>query len=120
MRSTSATALLIAAATSYLGTTSDTAAKTGAELLQFEQTFGTGYIQGALDYMLADYTSYDQTRNGLTDHRLNCLTEKKLTTKDLYDAVIAEIQAEPDLLDVEAVDALRNVTFRLCGPPPKP
>jgi hypothetical protein len=95
-------------------------AKTGAELLQLEQTFGTGYIQGALDYMLADYTSYDQTRNRLTDHRLNCLTEKKLTTKDLYDAVIAEIQAEPALLEVEAVDALRNVTFKLCGPPPKP
>ncbi|WP_027062327.1 hypothetical protein [Mesorhizobium loti] len=93
-------------------------AKSGAELLQDNEMFGTGFVWGAISYMLDDYELNDDLGNRLTKHRNECLSKAGATPKTMYDSVLGEIRSDPGTLSRSATTAIDTVVYKMCGPPP--
>jgi hypothetical protein len=93
-------------------------ATSGAELLQMDERFGVAFIRGAASYMMTDFTM-DPALNRLTFHRQSCFSNSKIQAGTLYDAVVQEIRSDPENLAEDATSALRKVTYKICGAPPK-
>jgi hypothetical protein len=98
----------------FLLLTSSASAMTGAELLDADERFARGYIFGMAEYrfMVAGPEDVD-----LAVAFGQCMTNAKVTSKSLYDAVVHYIRSNPVALAENAAGPVVRVFVQICPSP---
>lgn len=85
-------------------------AMTGAEFLQMDKTFASGYAFGVLEsdlYVL-------NPRNTDVETRRKCISDAKINSETLYNLVYNYIQRTPETLRYPALGAVIQAVSEMC------
>jgi hypothetical protein len=83
---------------------------TGAELLQADRNFASGYVLGVVDARTGIYIENDPNQIQLRE----CITNAKLTSSTLYDVVADYLRRNPKDLPAPAMGAVVKVLNEMC------
>jgi len=89
---------------------SNAVAITGAEFLQADRTFATGYAFGVTEYRIGVFSDGDKTFMQIR----NCVLSSNMDTNTLYDAVVSRLSRHPEELAQPAFGAVMNVLSEMC------
>lgn len=92
--------------------TSPAHALTGAELLQTERQFASGYIYGVFEYVF--HVAPDDDDAARNFEIRNCLMASKVTSDTMYSVVTAYVRAHPETLQYPSVAAVLQVINEMC------
>ena len=89
------------------------AAMTGAEFLQADKQFASGYAWSALDSALFSVTD-DEPLNRLRARQRECAANAKINGETLYDMVSAYIRSHHKAMPEPAFGAVYNALAEMC------
>lgn len=85
-------------------------AMTGAEFVQADKSFATGYVLGAIEVRISVLNENDPNFNKVRD----CILASKATASTLYEMVASYIRRNPEVLKEPAIASVINTVAQMC------